>query len=467
MPLRVQDPSDDVRAMGKGWAVAEALLGGTEAMRAAGKTHLPKEPRETEEDYAIRLATATLFPVFRRTVGVMASKPFSKPVTFSDDVPAKMLPWLESVDSRLGNGRNFDTFLAEVAREAMGFGTAGVLVEHPKRKPGDPNTIATDVANNYRPYTVFIRHGQVLGWIVEIAEGTCRLLMLRLSETVEVADGEYSTKCVKRVRVLRPGSWEIHQEGEKAGEYSIVEAGVTSLSEIPYVTFYGRQTGFMTGVSPLGEVAHLNVKHWQHQSDQDDSARFARKRLLVVSGVSKEELESVTVASGYALRFDNPDSSVSVVQGSAESVTVGRTELVALEGQMIQAGAELLVKVPGQARTATESNNDAEANKCELQLFAAGIEDGADRVLQFMADFVGEETGGKCTLFSDYGAGSLSDASAQLILSMNVAGKLSDESAFREQQRRGEISQDLTWEDERERIAAQGPALGLLTEAAA
>jgi hypothetical protein len=210
--------------MGKGWAVAEALLGGTEAMRTAGQTHLPKEPRETDQDYAIRLATATLFPVFRRTVGVMASKPFSKPITFSEDVPAKMVPWLESVDSRLGNGRNFDTFLAEVAREAMGFGTAGVLVEHPKRREGEPNTVATDLANKYRPYAVFIRHAQVLGWIVEITEGTCRLLMLRLSETADVPDGEYGTKCVKRVRVLRPGAWELQQETAKAGEYTIIEA---------------------------------------------------------------------------------------------------------------------------------------------------------------------------------------------------------------------------------------------------
>ena len=46
-------------------------------------------------------------------------------------------------------------------------------------------------------------------------------------------------------------------------------------------------------------------------------------------------------------------------------VAVGRSELQALEEQMIQTGAELLVSKPGQ-RTATESANDAEANKSEL-----------------------------------------------------------------------------------------------------
>ena len=41
----------------------DALLGGTEAMRAAGKAYLPQWPREEDDSYQTRLGTSTLLPV--------------------------------------------------------------------------------------------------------------------------------------------------------------------------------------------------------------------------------------------------------------------------------------------------------------------------------------------------------------------------------------------------------------------
>jgi hypothetical protein len=70
---------------------------------------------------------------------------------------------------------------------------------------------------------------------------------------------------------------------------------------------------------------------------------------------------------------------------------------------MIQAGAELLVKKPGQ-RTATESANDAEANKCDLQRIVEDFEDSLDQALQMMADYAKLGKGGNVTLFKDFGA---------------------------------------------------------------
>ncbi len=45
---------------------------------------------------------------------------------------------------------------------------------------------------------------------------------------------------------------------------------------------------------------------------------------------------------------------------------------------------------------------------------------------------------------------------------MTDSGYLSEQTLFREVQRRGVISGDLDWEEEQQRIADQGPALGAL-----
>jgi hypothetical protein len=60
------------------------------------------------------------------------------------------------------------------------------------------------------------------------------------------------------------------------------------------------------------------------------------------------------------------------------------------------------------------------------------------------------------TLFKDFGFSSLAEATAQLVKDMAAAGLISKETAFHEQQRRGVISPDVTWEDEQARIEAQG-----------
>lgn len=452
MALKVQEPSAQVAGYAEDWQLVADLLGGTRAMRAAGTRRLPKWPNESFESYHARLSTATLFPAFARTLGVMAGKPFSKALTYGDDVPDRIREWCDDADLQ---GTNLHAFAADLLAEALGYGLCGVLVEYPRTD--GVRTVADERAVNARPYLVRYNHDQILGWQSARTNGVTRLIQLRLAESAEVEDGEYGTKTVDRVRVLRPGSWEIWEKGEK-DEYALIESGVTTLTEIPFVPFYGRKTGLMAGVSPLLDLAHLNVKHWQSQSDQDTILHVARVPIL--AAITDDENFELTVGASSAVRLPIGSNLMFVEHGGA-AIAAGRESLQDLEGQMIQTGAELLVKQPGQ-RSATEANNDAEANKSELQAIAEGMEDSLDQCLQFMADWVGEQQGGHVSLFKDFGAATLTDASAQLILSMQQAGLISKETAIREQQRRGMLAPDLDPTAEIERAQADGPALGAL-----
>ena len=435
------------------WPVVEALLGGTSGMRAAGKTYLPKEPREDEDDWEFRNATATLFPAFERTLTVMASKPFSKQVVLSDDTPPQIVEWMNDADLQ---GNNLHAFSSQVLRECMGFGLCGVLVDFPKTGE-NVKTVADELAVKARPYLVHINHNQILGWRAEMVSGVMTIIQLRLSETGSVPDGEFGMQDVERVRVYEPGTYRLYERAKE--DYSLVESGVTTLNSIPFVPFYGRKLGFMKGRTPLLDLAHLNVKHWQHNSDQDDSARFARKRLLVLSGVDDDS--NIVSASNYAIKLPI-GATAQVVQGSAESVSVGRSELQALEQHMIQTGAELMVNRMAILRTATESMNEAEANKSDLQSIVEQFEDGLDAVLDFVSQWAGLPIGGDANLFKDFGAGSLSEASAQLVLSMQQGGLISKETAIKEQQRRGLLAANIDPEAELASVDAQGPELGTL-----
>jgi hypothetical protein len=455
MALKVQDQSSEVKVMAQNWPIVEALLGGTASMRAAGESFLPKWPNEEQASYNTRLGTATLFPALGRTISVMTGKPFAKQMVLGDDVPANIVDWCDDADLQ---GNNLHSFSADLMSEALGYGICGVLVDFPK-VGADVKTLADERKLGVRPYLVFVRHAQILGWKAERIGGATVLTQLRIAETAEVPDGEFGTACVNRVRVLRPGSYDLWEEKEK-GEYSLIESDQkTTLDVIPFVPFYGKKKGFMCGVSPLLDLAYLNVKHWQSQSDQDTILHVARVPILAMIGA--EDGVALTVGASSAVKLPQ-GADMKFVEHSGAAIEAGEKSLEKLEDQMITTGAELLVIKPGEQKSATQSNNEAEANKSDLQRIVESFEDSLDQVLALMAKWVRVEQGGHASLFKDFGAATLTDASAQLIVSMQQAGLITKETALREMQRRGMIAADIDPEDELDAVQEEGPALGTM-----
>lgn len=452
MPQKVQDQSPEVAALSQHWPIAEALLGGTAAMRAAGTTFLPKWPGEEKESYDARLATATLFPAFGRTLGVMTGKPFSKQITLGDDVPPKIKAWCDDVDMQ---GNNLHTFAASMMDEVLGFGLAGVLVDHPKVEGA--RTLADERAIGARPYMVAIKHSQILGWKAERVNGATVLTQLRLAETKEVQDGDFGTKHEPRVRVLTPGAWAVYMPGAKAeDEWVIEDQGTTTLNAIPFAPLYGKKRGFMNGVSPLLDLAYLNVKHWQKQSDVDTIGHVVCVPVLVCEGV--DDTFALTIGASTAMKTPQ-GSKVYYVEHQGQATDFAMSLLEKLEDQMVQTGAELLVQRPGQ-RTATESAGDQEANKCDLQRIVEGFEDSMDLALSFMGAWVGELNAGNVSLYKDFAAATLTDASAQLVIAMQQSGLITKTTAIKEQQRRGLLSPDLDPQTELDAVEEEGPNLG-------
>lgn len=448
----VATPSKAVLAMQAAWTLAGALLGGTDAMRAAGEQFLPKFPAEDESSYQDRRKTAVLFPAYQRTVATLTGKPFSKPLTLGDDVPATLVGYSENIDLE---GRNLHTFAADIMEGALGLGLGLILVDYPQR-PEEVRTLADEQKLGLRPYMVQIHPMQVLGWKKRKVKGEWTLAQFRFMECVEEDDGEYATTEVEQVRVLEPGKWQTHRKNDK-GDWVLFDEGLTTLDYIPLAVAYGQRTGFMTAKPPLLEMAHLNVAHWQSASDQQTILHVARVPILAAIGV--DDTFGLVVGTKSAVKMPlNAD--LKYVEHTGAAIDAGSKDLKDLEERMRQAGAELLVI--DSKLTATQVSSENAVAMCALQRIGESVEDAIDQALQMMADWVGEAKGGHVTLFKDYAAANLSDASTQMIKDWVTAGLLSKEAAFHELQRRGAISADLVWDDVKEQIDMEGPSLGMM-----
>jgi hypothetical protein len=459
----VAKQSSAVADMSADWDLARALLGGTRAMRKAGKTYLPQWPNEDDKAYECRRQTAVLFPAYQRTVSTLTGKPFSKPITIGDDVPAQIKEYLDDVDLQ---GRNLDAFAADMMEAGLGYGLGGILVDCPdnsgvERTPSGMVTQAAEKAAGLRPYFIQIFPWQLLGWRAKRVKGSWQLLQLRLMEMVEEPDGEFGVSEVEQVRVLEPGTWATYRKKkvDNKEEWLLHENGVTTLDIIPFVPVYGQRTGFMTAKPPLIEVANLNVAHWQSASDQQTILHVARVPILAVIGVEDDKF-SLTVGASAAVKLPI-DGDMKFVEHTGAAIDAGSKDLDTLEERMRQAGAELLVIQPGKI-TATQVATENAVGMCALQRITQGLEDALDQALQIMAAWIKLPKGGHVTIFNDYGAATLAEASAELLLKTNQAGKLSDETLLNEYKRRGILSAEVDPDAEKDRIGTQGPPLGKL-----
>lgn len=450
----VAQQSEDAKSMQPGFDLADALLGGTWAMRKAGPTYLPKWPNEGQLAYEMRLSVSTLFPAYKRTVETLAGKPFSKPVTVNEDVPPAIRSLLDSVDSE---GRNLDTFAAQVLEVALGYGHGGILVDFPQLK--EAKTQADQKLRGDRPYFVLVRPQAILGWKAVRVGAAWSLSQLRIMEIVKRPVGPYLEEELVQVRVLEVGKWELHQPDSK-GIYHMVDSGVSSLKYIPFVPIYGKQLGFMMSTPPLLEVAHLNVQHWQSSSDQQNILHVARVPILAVIGGGDEV--SITVGAASAVKLP-PGADMKWVEHTGAAIGAGRDDLADLEERMRQAGAELLVIAPGKI-TATQINTENAVGMCALQRITLNLQDGLNTALQYTADLIKAPSGGTVTLFLDFAASTLSEASAKLLLDANLASKISDKTLLEEWKRRDILSPNVDSETEKGLLEDQGPPLGSLIE---
>ena len=371
-------------------------------------------------------------------------------------MPPQIEEWTEDIDRE---GRNLDTFAACMMEHALAYGVCGILVDYPVT-PETVKTLADEKAVNLRPYFIHIKHDQLVGWIAAREYGAWVIKQLRLKECVEEPDGEFGTKEVKQIRMLEPGKWTTYRCSKDNADLWVVHAtGMTSLDYVPFVPVYGDRTGFMTGKSPLIEMAFMNVEHWQSASDQRTILHVARVPVLAIIGVDDDSF-NLTLGASEGVKLPK-GGDMKYVEHSGAAITAGQADLDKLEERMRQAGAELLVVKPGVV-TATQVSAENAVGMCALQRVGAGLEDALDQALQFMADWVGLPEGGHISLFDEYASPNLSDASAQLIVTAQQGGLISKDTAIAELKRRGTLAAEVDAATETELIDTQGPELGSL-----
>ena len=411
---QVGDPNSAWYAQEPHWVLIEDLLQGTYGMRRKHRRYLPQEPRELDESYDNRLARSVCPPYYQRLERMLAGMLTRKPVKLQD-VSDAIREQLFDVDMQ-GNDLNVWTY--ETARKLVRYGHIGCLVDAP--------------SNGGRPYWCTYTPRQILGYRTEQQDGAQRLTQLRLQEVVLEADpdSKYGEKQIDQVRVLTPGQYQIHQRQDN-GDYKVVDEGATSLAEIPFSVAYSNRVGFMESRPPLEDIAELNLKSYQVQSDLDNQLHISAVPMLAFFGFPTSA-EEVSAGPGEALAFPADGRAEYIEpQGRSFDFQFKRLEQIALQINELGLSAVLGQKL--SAETAASKMIDRSQGDSTMMVIAQNVQDMIDNSLKFHAEFMGQqEAAGSCTVNRDFIGARLDPADVNALLQLYTAGTITKDTLLQQ-----------------------------------
>ena len=402
---QVNDPNSVWRNQEPHWILIEDLMQGTYGMRKKHRRYLPQEPRELDESYDNRLARSVCPPYYQRLERMLAGMLTRKPVRLTDTADI-IQEQLFDVDLQ-GNDLNVWTY--ETTRKMVRYGHVGVLVDAPKAE------------YEGRPYWCTYTPREILGWRYEGSQ----LVQLRLIEKVVLPDGEYGEKTAEQVRVLTPGEYKIYQK-QKNTNFELIDEGTTSLDKIPFSVAYANRLNIMESRPPLEDIAELNLKTYQVQSDLDNQLHISAVPMLAFFGFPSAA-EEVSAGPGEAIAFP-ADGRAEYIEPKGTSFDHQFKRLEQIAGQINELGLSAVLGQKLSAETAEAKRLDRSQGDSTMMVIAQNMQDMIDNSLQFHAQYLGNTTAaGSSYVNRDFLGARLDPQEISSLLQLYTAGTITQE----------------------------------------
>ncbi|WP_246704396.1 DUF4055 domain-containing protein [Rhizobium sp. P32RR-XVIII] len=475
------DTSSDYKAMCSYWDMVSTILGGADAMRAAGVKYLPKFPNESQPDYDFRRQNSKFTNIFRDIVENLAAKPFAKEVSLSDKVSERIKKLSENIT---GQGDHLHVFAANCFFRGIGYAIDWILVDYTKNVPENA-TQADEERIGARPYWVPVTAQNLIAAYSEMIGGVETFVHVRIKEDTTERAG-YGEKTIERVRVLNrevtrdergeaisaaPATWELleKRKGQSGEEvWTSVGSGPITIGVIPIVPFLtGRRVGHSWQViPPLKDAAFLQVEHYQQESGLKYIKELTCFPMLAANGVTPpvgEDGKPAPVPVGpksvlYAPpNGDGQHGEWKFIEPSAESLRFLAEDVKQTEQQLRELGRQPLTAQTGNLTVVTTAFAAQKGNSA-IQAWALNLKDALENAMKLTAMWLRETEEPEVAVHDDFDLDPNDEKGPDTLIKMRAAGDLSQRTLWSEMRRRNVLSPEFDPEAEERAIIDEIPS---------
>lgn len=447
------------------WKLCRAEYEGEHGMHEEGERFLPRLHEESDTAYAARLKMTPFFNAYYRTIVGLKGMLFRRPPKI--EVPPAMVEMAEDIDLA---GTTLKGLTQDVADESLAVGRVGLLVDYPETIPGA--TRADAVALNYRPMIKLYKTEAIYNWRTDRVNGSTVLTRVQLEECEEVVDAEneFNVKDEKRYRILdlvdgkyRQRVFKHAADANAVGE--VVQVGNdifptmngANMDFIPFVFVGADCIGSDIEAPPMIDLATTNLHHYMQATSYERGCFFSGLPTMFVSGVEADGFE-IAIGGSIANILPRPDSKAWYVEvvGKFEAL---RTNLEDKKREMAVLGARVLEQQKSGVEAADAIARRQSGEESVLASISMTISDGVTRALRWFAEWAGANGEVYIELNQDFLPAGMTSQDIAALVSAWQEGAISQETLF-DNLKAGEIiHQDITFEEEQERIA--GAMIGM------
>lgn len=409
----------------------------------AVKGRLIQWEREDDKAFASRKERATLYNATKKIVNASVGMIFSKEIAYTDLCPQ----FMEIEDDVDNNDSDLNEFMKECAESALWSGISYILLDTPTSDI-QPETLQQQRELGIRPYFTKIEAKQVINKRFSHINGTNQLTQMTIEETVTEYEEGFSEKEVTQWRVLFIGGGMVYRK-KQDDTYSVVKTWATGLSYIPIVPVYSNKVGFFDATPKLIDIADLNLKHFNYQSQLDKTLFIAANPIPVIWGrtggdndsISGGKSKEVVIGVDTAITFrDKNEGDFAWVEFEGKSVDKLQEEIKNIETRIATLGLSMLTQA-NTTKTATERKIDSAEENSDLSSFAKSIEWSANTAYIYFCDMVKANPTGEIKVNDEFVDSSITPEQAKVYLDMHRNGEMTLDQLWTELEHRDFIEE--------------------------
>jgi hypothetical protein len=435
------------------WSEMYDAIEGESRIKELGETYLPMPSGmklmkdKGEASYSAYMARATypelVTPTIRGLLGVIHNSPLK--VTLPDSM-------MGLVEVATVDGLTLEGMARRITKGVLSYGRQG---------------IAVTFDSNNSPIFAIYDASSILNWNEAIG-------MVLLDETGYEMDAEFKWEEVERRMLLSTENGVVTGESWKkiGGIWTLEEAkpyraSGNGTTEFPFVFIDCNDLTAEPDEVPLLPLSRLSLKAYRQDANYQQTLYLSSQPQHIIIGMSATDTERPMVVGGGAIWFlPDPQQKAEILEFTGSSATAQRQAIQDTLQMAIQSGARLFATNDEQQESGEARKIKYSAQTATLVSIAKTVASGIEKACKIAGMMMGVNPDDISieidTDFIDHSIGS--DVMTAIVSSV-TGGLLSEQTGYELFQKGGMANPDRTWEEEKDLIDQQEPALGTIGRA--